>query len=1038
MRKIITSIVVLLGMLTVAFAQRESKINGIVFNSENGQALPGATIVEKGTQNGIVTDINGRFNLELKNGSGFIVVSFIGMETEEIPISNEEMRISLKPKLVNVDDVVVVAYGKQVRRAMTGSQSSLGAFEIKDQRVISAANLLQGTATGVHVINSIGQPGEHPDIRIRGISSVNASAAPLIVVDGIVFDGNLSNLSTSDIESINVLKDASSAALYGSRGANGVILITTKQGKQGEAIIQVNSSVGISKRAVSDYDVVSSADYMKLAWEALSNEGMDANEANPGSYASEELVSRLGYNPYGINQPVNENGELNDQAKLLWETDWVDQLTRDEAMHQQVDLSIQGGSEKTNYYVSGSYLSQDGMVIKSNFERFTGRVQVESNVRDWLKVGMRNNFSYSLQNYPEQSGSSLYNNISWARELPGIYPLYQRDADGELKFDQYNQPMYDFGVPVKGQAINDDRPVKSLSNLVATTRLDDYKRKRYYTSFNGYTDIKLCKHLTLHSNFATELYLYNISDYNNPENGPGEAVNGRVRKDKNTTTSWTWYNQLAYDRSFGDHKVGAMLTSEAYQYKLEYQTSQGTNFPFPGLKELDSAATVEKMSGSSDKSRLASWLGRFSYGYRDRYFVETSIRRDQSSRFGKDHRMGTFASVGAGWIISEEDFFPKNDWVQYLKLRGSYGELGNNDLQNSQGNSIYFPYLSTFSTGYDDLENPGVYLSSLANPSITWESMGILNIALDFSLLKDRIHGNIEWYQKTTSDMLFMRPLPPSVGVPSIAENVGEVRNSGVEVFLEGRIINRHDFQWTASLNMSWLNNEITELPQEEIIDDHFVLREGMSLYSFYLPKYEGVDPETGKALYKTIDDLDDAMYTDDYDAAKKVYSGSALPKFYGGFQNRIQYKGFDFGCLVNFSVGAKVLDTDYAGLMHGFSRMGYQVSSDIKQRWQKAGDVTDIPRLDISDGNVSLASNRFVFNNDYLRLRNITLGYTVNKRLLTPVKAINSLRLYVQADNVLTLSSHDGMDPEQGIEGLTNSRSTALKGYTFGVNIGF
>lgn len=1036
---------------------QDKKITGTV-SSEEGETLPGVTVVVTGTSIGDITGVDGKYEINVPEDAISLTFSYVGMQKLVEPIEGRSLiNVQMVPDLVGLDEVVVVAYGAQSRKSLTGSVGTVDEELIENQQVISVGRALQGTTPGVNVITGIGQPGENPIIRIRGISSVNASAAPLIVVDNVPYSGNLSSINPNDVESVSVLKDASSSALYGSRAANGVVMITTKKGKTGEPRINFRTSYGISNRAVPEYDFISSEDYMKLAWEALRFEGMEIElpeGQTPGQYASSQLIANLRYNPYVISEPIDASGNLKPGAELKWNTDWENLLTNDDARKQLYSLDIGGGDEKTTYFISGSYLDQEGYAITSKYKRYTGRVNIETKLRKWLSAGINANLSYSDQNVPNQEGTPFANNIQFIRSMASIYPLYQRDDNGELVVDEQGNPLYDFGQNSESRSVNEARPVLNPSNLVATTYLNDIQRERYNTGVNSYLDFKFTDFLSFKTNFAIDHYVFDRFDYDNPDNGDGENVKGRVQRQKNITNFWTWYNQLLFEQAFGSHTVTATAIGEAYNYTYEYLNAQKTGFPFNGLKEFNAAASLEDLSGYTNQTRLASILGRVGYDYQKRYYLEFSGRNDASSRFSKENRNGTFFSAGATWIISEESFLSGMTSLNLLKLRASYGQVGNNDLlDQNQVNlnnvlderqlSSFFPYLYILETGYDDLTNSGVFLESLSNPLITWEKVSNLNIGVDFGIFNNRLSGSVDWYEKITTDMLFNRPLAPSVGEPIIPENYGDLKNTGVELQLNSVNVRNSDFNWQTSFNIAFESNELIKLPQEEIIQGSKKLEVGKSIFEFYIQEWAGVDPDDGAAMWymDVVDENGNVTgkeTTKDYDQATRYYQGSALPKARGGLHNSLNFKGIEFSFLFNYSIGGKILDYDYAGLMHGYNKMGYQLHSNILDRWQQPGDNTDVPRLNTGNSDVDQRSSRFLFDNTYIRLRNVTLAYSFNESVLSSIGFIQKLTIKAQADNYWTWSQHPGLDPEQNIGGTTDNRSSIFKTISFGLNVGF
>lgn len=1036
MKKVLL-LVVWLAMYWSVAAQNRT-ISGTVTDKTDGQPIPGASVLVKGTSLGTQTDMSGKFTISV--GSGVVLIfKSVGYLDREITVGSQTtINITMEQDRQQLGEVVVVAYGEQSKRKVIGAISEVKSDQIATQQITSISQALQGVAAGVQVNNTIGQPGESPTIRIRGVGSYNASASPLYVLDGVPYDGNIANLNPDDIESMNVLKDATSAALYGSRAANGVVLITTKSGKKGGVPeISFSTTIGSSRRAIKDYEYLNSYQQYELGWEALRNFAADNGVANPEAYSSLNLANRFRYNPFVVPQPVDQTGKLVSGASLAWNTDWEKELSNSDAMRQDYSLSVSGGSEKTKYFISGGYLKQDGYLITSNYNRYNGRLNLTSELRDWVEVGLKSSIAISKQNYPTQDGTAYANVVQYIRSMSSLYPVYQHGDDGQLILDDKGQPIYDFGKPDPTRRFNDSRNTLQPSNLLATTNLDEIKRDRQLTNINAYAQIKFLKDFRFKTTFGWDRNVLSSLDYQNPDFGDAEGVLGRVTEAEDETTYWTWNNMVSYDKTFGDHQINAMASTEAYKYNFSTFTAAKTGYPFPGLPVLTSGATLESIDGYTIPTTIVSYLGRASYSYKNRYNIEGTVRWDGSSRFAPDRRWGFFPSIGASWLISDESFMSGIKTISYLKLRTSYGVLGNNALTS------YFPYQTLLSTAYPDLDYPGIYLTDLGNPNVTWEKQGSFNIGLDFGILDERLTGSVEYFNKSTYDLLFKHPLVPSGGVPSFDENVGDVRNSGVEISLGSRNFVKKNFTWNTDFNITFLTNKITKLAQEQILDGAYKLEVGRPFFDFFIPTYAGVDPEDGNPMWYQ-DELDangnptgNQVTTKSYSAATRYYQGSAIPKVTGGLNNTFTYKAFDFSFLFNYSFGGKILDQDYSSLMHGFaSAFGDQMHVDELKRWQKPGDVTDVPRLDPLNTDNVQRSTRFLFSGDYIRLRNVTLGYRFVPKSTNIIK---SLRVFVQADNYWTwYKGKRGLDPEQTIGGNTNNRSSAYKTISGGINLTF
>jgi TonB-linked SusC/RagA family outer membrane protein len=1031
---------------------QELSVSGKVTAAEDGSGLPGVSVRVNGTQTGTTTNAEGVYRLNAPQNAT-LVFSYVGYAPQEVPVQGRgTVNVALQTDVRALNEVVVVAYGQQSRRALTGSVSAVNADQIRAQQVVSATQALSGTAPGVLVVNTSGQPGDNPAIRIRGVGSINASANPLIVVDGVPFQGNINAINPGDIESISVLKDASAASLYGSRAANGVLLITTKSGKKGAPEINVYSNYGISSRAVKEYPFLNSQEIYELGWEALRNQARKANLANPAQWATDNLVEEFQYNPYNVAKPVGPDGKLVPGAQLLWNTDWTKELTNANAARREVGVSVNGGTDKTRLFASTAYLGQQGYLITSKFNRVNARLNVTSDLRNWLTVGLRSQFSYSDQNYPTQGGTGYENVVQYIRSMSSIYPIYQHDDTGQLILDAAGQPLWDFGRPIPGRTVNHNRNTLQPSNLLASTVLDDIRRQRFTTSLNGFAEVKLPLGLRFKTTFGIDRYAFNSFDYENPKYGNGESVGGRATRQNDVTTSWTWNNMLAYTAKFGPHALDLMGSIEAYNFHYETLSATKSGFPFGGLKEFDSAAKLEDISGYTTSERILSYLGRAVYNFREKYFLEGTVRWDGSSRFSPEgnRRWGFFPSIGASWVVSAEPFLSNSNTVSFLKARASYGSLGNNGLLRSVGGVLsnnYFPYLSLFSTGYNDLTNSGIYFTNLANPAMSWEKQASFNVGFDYGLWRDRVTGSLEYYQKNTYDLLFGRPLVLSSGIPSVDENIGNLRNSGVEFSITTVNVKTKNLTWKTGFNLSTVNNRITKLPQEKIKNPPFQLEVGRSVFEFNLREFAGVDPQTGAATwYKDVLDASgnptgERTTTTVYGNASDYYAGSAIPKWLGGVSSNLTYKNFDVSVLFNFAGGNKILDADYQALMHGYTAgFGSQLHRDILNRWQKPGDITDVPILDPNNTDIVQNSTRYLVKGDYVRLRNVTLGYTFK----SPWKTLRGLRVYVQADNYWTWTkAHAGLDPEttsaQGIpNGTTNNNSSVFKTLSGGVSLTF
>ena len=1034
---------------TAITAPQDIDVRGRVLD-DKGDPLAGASIKSKSSGATVTTGTDGSFVLNNIDPRDQLEISYVGYKTVTVTAKSDLGSIRLTLANAKLDEVVVVAYGTQKKQGLTGAISSVNTEQLGKQQITSVTQGLQGLTAGVLVLNSSGQPGTAPVIRVRGVSSINASSSPLLVVDGIPYDGNINTINPADVETMSVLKDASAASLYGSRAANGVIMITTRKGKAGqEPVINLTASYGVSARAIKEYEYVSAENYMKLAWEAQKNFAQSSGIAAAGKYASDNLITGnsygLKYNPYNMANPIDTNGNLVAGAGLLWNTDWEREARSSSIARKNVGISFAGGNEKYRYYISGNYLDQDGVVLRSNYRRFTTRFNGDANLKSWLRVGINTTIASNNDNTPRQSGGPYSNAVQFSRLVSSIYPLYRRDAAGQLVYDAAGKPIYDYGSGVTGQTINASRPTAAAanSNAISTLMLDKNTGSGLQTSLNAFGEIIFTPHLKFRSNIGADRFYNETLGYTNPLYGDAAPVKGRVRRDQTFTSSWTWNNMFTWDRSYGDHTFGAMASMEAYDLRVRTTAVGTTGFPVPGLEEVSAGATKETTESNTLRNRLTSYLGRLTYGYNNRYFFEGTIRTDGSTRWHKDKRWGMFYAIGGSWVVSNEAFMKNQTIFDQLKLRASYGELGNQAL------SDYFPYLTVYTTGYNDLSFPGIYNAAIGNNDLSWEKLGTWNVGLDMAFLKNRIDLSIEYYYKNTFDLIFTKPKAGSTGVQGIIDNIGKLRNTGIELIINSRNIVTRNFKWNTSFNLTTVKNTIAALPQQFIISGNKRLEVGRSYNEFWIYEWAGVNPDNGKPQWYADDPnnpgksivVNQLGAAGGLPAARRSYQGSSIPKITGGFYNSFTLQNFDLSFLFNYAFGGKVLDTDYIRLMHGFSRLGASLSTDIMSRWQKPGDITDVPKLSFAtnewDGN---PSTRNLFSGDYIRLRNVTLGYTLPASALRlSNNVVKSLRIFAQADNYFTWTRlKKGTDPELSIDGATSNSSSAFKTISVGITAGF
>lgn len=1025
-------LLLLLFFAPVAVFAQTRTVTGRILSAKDNTPLPGASVLVKGTTNGTVSDPDGNFKLQVNDPAATtLVVRYIGMEQQEVPISNSPINVALLSSGKDLNQVeIVVAYGTARRGSYTGSVSQIKGDELENRQVSSVSKALQGLAAGVQSTSTSGQPGSDATIRIRGVGSINASADPLYVLDGVPYGGSLNAINPSDIESISVLKDAASSALYGSRGANGVIIITTKKGRKLGTTIDARVSQGFSKRAVKDYEKVSTDQYMEMYWEAIRNagltNGLSADVA--ATQASSGLIRRLGINPYGsaFPQPVGTDGKLVAGAKTLWNDDWNDAMQRTGA-RTQADLSISGASEKSRYYISGGYLNDQGIYLGSGFKRYNVRSNVELDAKKWLKVGLNVSAAHSEQQAPPSEDSRTDNYVNYGRLMSDFYPIYERDlATGAYILDANGNKIFDYGS-YRPSAANTN------SNLVATSAIDKHNLNRDDVSARVFGEATLWKGLKFKTSYNADYTARNQHDYTNPTYGFDAEIGGTVEKVSTRTFSWTFNNLLTYEQTFNEkHHLNLLAGQETYNFTNTFMDGTRSGFSLIGLDELSDASLITDLQGYTDTYNLYSYLGRAEYDYLGKYFLSASVRTDRSSRFDPDHAWGTFWSVGGSWKATEEDFLKNSSWLNLLTVRASYGAQGNDNLgEDSYYN--YYPLLSVNS----NLGEGGTYRRTLYNKSLKWETNLNLNLGVDYSMFDNRFGGTIEFFQRKSKDLLYSKPLPPSLGYSAIDENVGALKNTGVEATFHGVPVKTKDFSWVVDLNLTHYKNVITELPQKEIISGTKKLMVGRSIYDFWLRDWAGVDEKTGLPLWY-IDNADGTKgTTNNYSAATQYYNSSSLPDLYGGFTNTFNYKGFSFSFMIAYSLGGKVLDQDYLFLLGTGTSAGRPFGEEMLNHWTPENTKTDVPKLTTIQTNWTSVSSRFLYDASYARLKTVNLSYNLPKSLMERAH-LNNVLIYLQGENLFTLYNHKGLDPEQSVGGTTYYRYPAVKSLSAGINLSF
>ncbi|MCS2339588.1 SusC/RagA family TonB-linked outer membrane protein [Bacteroides uniformis] len=988
-----------------------------------------------------------------------LVISYIGMQTQEVDIK-PNIKVFMRSDSEMLDEVMVVAYGTAKKSAFTGSASVIKSETLEKRQVSNLSNALSGTVSGVQTQSTNGQPGTSATVRIRGIGSMYASNNPLYVVDGIPYEGDISAVNSQDIESMTVLKDAAAAALYGARGANGVILVTTKKGKSGDTQISLDARWGVNSRLVKNYDVLQNANtYMETAYSALYNgylynSGYTAERAY--QLANADLFPKLGYQVYTIPDGqylIGRNGKLNPYATLGYSDgdyyytpdNWSDEMFQSN-LRQEYNLSVSGGSDKLSYYLSASYLNDEGIIENSGFERISTRMNVDYQAKKWLKLGVNLSYSNVTSRSPgdqdTDAATSSGNAFFVGNFIAPIYPMYVRNADGSFQYNaNTGYHVYDYG---DGSSTNFTRNFMSMSNPMSGFLYDTEKYLMDILNGKWYAKIDIIDGLSLTASLGLHIDNTRQHSVGNKYYGQSASYGGSVMQYSSRVYSLDQQYLLNYKKTFGNHNLDILAGYESMDFNTESHYILGYNMYSD--KNWTASNVIDRKNGSGSYNEYATIgiITRASYDFNEKYYGSVSYRRDASSRFHPDNRWGNFWSVSAAWDMAKENFISQYDWINMLKLKASFGQQGNDNLYY-KGYTNYYPYLDQFTvSGSDGVFSDGV-LYYKGSKDITWETSNSFNVGVDFALLGGRIDGTIEYFNRQTKDMLYYKPVAMSNGYTQLPMNIGSVRNSGVEIELNYTPIETNDLKWVINWNGTLMKNKILELHPDlkgEMIDGSYIYREGESLYQMYLTKYAGVDPDSGEALYWAKDENGVEYKDKDWSAAynsNRQASGDLLPTIYGGVGTTLEFRGFDFSIQCAYQLGGTIYDSGYQAFMHGGDShyMGYNWHKDILNAWTPENRNTNIPRVDAIDKYTNSSSDRWLTSSDYFSINNITLGYTLPKRWLRSL-GIGSLRIYGAADNVALFSARKGLDPRMSYTTASTDRYTPIRTISGGLKVTF
>ena len=986
--------VCLIGMLLpmCMFAQQIT-VQGVV-KDQTGETVIGASVMEKGTTNGTITGIDGDFSLNM-SPNGTLVVSFVGYKTQEVQVKGQkQLQVVLSEDAEMLDEVVVIGYGTMKKSDLTGAVSSIGNKDIKDSPVSNLGQAIQGKISGVQIVDA-GKPGDNVSIKIRGLGSIN-NCDPLVVIDGVPTDLGLSSLNMADVERLDVLKDASATAIYGSRGANGVVMITTKRGTEGKGKLAVSANYSF-QNATNVPSLLNAAQYAELSNDMMVNSGR------------------------------NPNPEWANPSELGAGTDWMDELLRTGVM-QNYTVSYSGGNEKSHYYVSGGFLDQSGIVKSVNYRRFTFQSNSDAQVLKWLKFS--NNITFSADT--KKSGS--YNIGDALKALP-IYPV--KNEDGSWSGPDGNSEWYG-----------------STRNPIGPTELNKSQTDGYNFLANLTAELTFTKWLKFKSTFGYDAKFWFIDNFTPKYNWKPTPTEETSRyKSDNKSFTYLWDNYFLFDHTFAEkHRVGLMAGMSAQWNTNDYLNAQKNVFMFDNVHEMDNGEEMYAIGGNETEWALLSYMARVNYSYEDRYLLTATIRRDGSSRFGKKHRWGTFPSVSVAWRASQEKWFPKNDYINDLKVRAGYGVTGS---QASVGN---YSYLASYNTsvypfGISSGNQTALVSSTLANPYIHWEEVAQTNIGFDASLFNSRVMFSFDAYLKETRDMLVKASIPITSGFEDTTTtytNAGIVRNQGIEMSLH-TINLTGELGWETNLTATYNKNKIKDLNSDvpyyiNQINNSYVtmLAKDYPINVFYGYVTDGIFQNQSEVNTHAVQpgaepgdirfrDLNNDGVINDSD---RTVIGNPNPSWLFSMNNSLSYKGFELSVFLQGIAGNKIYNAnniDNTGMA-----AAYNQTTDVLKRWQGEGTSNSMPRAVFGDPNQNTrVSDRFVENGSYLRLKNITLSYTFPKQWLQKAQ-IENARLSLSCENVATITGYSGFDPEVGINGIDQNRYPISRTFSLGLNFNF
>ncbi len=1018
---------------------QNTTVTGTVTSADNGEPLPGVTVLVQGTNRGTTTNAEGEYSLAVPSGNNVLVFSFVGFQSQEVQINGQTtINVEMRTDVQQLSDVVVVGYGSQIKEDVTGNISTVSGEDIAQVPVNSFESAIQGRSAGVLVNAGNGKLGQAINVKIRGTSSISASSQPLYVIDGIPVTSQslstaddaetnpMASLDVSNVESISILKDASAAAIYGSRASNGVVLITTKRGQAGATQFNLNyqTSVSTPSTHANQREFLNASEYIELFTEAaVRGAQYDYANFNTGSYASEQEA---------IDDYLSDAEGAFDffAGPIDWRNnprdfDWAEEPYQN-ATANRIDLSASGGNEKTRFYISGGLSDEKGILIDNAFSKVNGRVNVDHNANENMTIGLNLSVNWTVND--RLGNDNLFETPMQLVAQPPIQPIYADNPDepGYQPTDQFNRStLYDNGLDI-------------TENSVFETKVNR-------TFGNAFAQYSFTPNITLRSEFGVDILNQNEFYHYNNELDYYVGADGIAYSAFTEVLNYTTNNYLTYTNIFAsDHQVEVVGGISANIYKQDYTAVQGDNFPNSNFTQIDNAADITFGDSEETEYSFLSYFSRANYKFKDKYLLTASARVDGSSRFGENNRYGFFPAVSGGWILSQEDFMDEMNAISFLKLRASYGLTGNAEIGN-------FPALGLYGgTAYAG--SSSIQPSQTPNPDLKWETTAQLDLGIDFGLFEDRITGEIDYYIKNTDDLLLNVNIPASTGFLTQTRNVGKLENKGFE-FVINTINSTGDFFWSSSFNFATNDNKVTDL-QGQVITGGEINRavEGYPIGVFYGYDFAGADPDNGDALY-WINSTDENGFgvvdhslgtTNNPNEANQVVVGNPNPDFIGGFNNKFSYKGFDMDMLWQFVYGNQIYNG--GGIFMSASASYYDnQTKDQLNRWQEPGDQTEVPEARLFWGNGVDQGSRYLSDGSYLRLKTLTLAYNLPTGVIDRFN-MRKVRLFISGTNLLTFTEYDGFDPEVTADLYDGNLSVGNDFYaapqprtiSVGVNLGF